>query len=87
MDIDFKWLLRQQADWDYKGDEDDGVLVSAVGSAGKHIGWWPRNDNVDVDDLLTAQHCIVWWADNTFELLSRDEEERRLFATLLELER
>ena len=83
MDIDFKWLLRQQAGWDYKGAEDDGILVSA----GKPIGWWPRNDNVDVDDLLTAQHCVVWWADNTFELLSRDEEECRLFATLWELER
>ncbi len=83
MDIDFKWLLRQQAGWDYKGDEDDGILVSA----GKLIGWWSRNDDVDVDDLLAAQYCVVWWADNTFELLSRDEEERRLFTTLLELSR
>ena len=83
MDIDFKLLLRQQAGWDYKDDEDDGVLVSA----GKLIGWWPRDESVDVDDLLAAQHCVVWWADNTFELLSRDEEERRLFTTLLELSR
>ena len=81
MDIDFKWLLRQQAGWDYKGDEDDGILVST----GKHGWYWPQND--PADNLLTAQHCVVWWADNTFELLSRDEEERRLFATLLELER
>lgn len=83
MDIDFKLLLQQQAGWDCKADEDDGVHVSA----GKPIGWWPLEESVDVDGLLTAQHCVVWWADNTFELLSRDEEERRLFATLLELER
>lgn len=83
MDIDFKWLLRKQAGWNHRSQKDDAIYVSA----GKPIGWWPRNDSVDVDDLLTAQHCVVWWADNTFELLSRDEEERRLFATLLELER
>ena len=82
MDIDFKRLLRQQAGWDYKGGEDDAVYVST----GESSGWyWPPY--VPADDLLTAQYCVVWWADNTFELLSRDEEERRLFATLLELER
>ena len=82
MDIDFKWLLRQQAGWNHRVDKDDAIYVSA----GKSSDWyWPQNS--PADDLLTAQHCVVWWADNTFELLSRDEEERRLFATLLELER
>ena len=86
MDIDFKWLLRQQAAWFRANavyNRDTPVFISS----GIRYDGWCWGDRTGLSKLRVSRYCVVWWADNTFELLSRDEEERRLFATLLELER
>jgi len=87
MDIDFEWLLRQQTEWSRLLDTYDENTTIYVSSGKRHDGWCWGGGGRDLDALHESRYCVVWWADNTFELLSRDEEERRLFATLLELER
>ena len=84
MDIDFKWLLRGEEGWDHGYDKSDEVYIS---SGKPRDGWCRGAGDCAIVGLLDSRFCVAWWADNTFELLSRDEEERRLFATLLELER